>query len=385
MLDSLSEAGTLDELGIAPIRDGFANLFFPGTSTIQTRAKYYLIVPYAFKDMENNRETNPNQMLRDYDDVEKVCAKILLENAQDSEGIIGNRALAQNHWVKRTPSDIYWSGLRSYGIFSGGNISLSEYVRVMCALKKQKNTLMELGKRSDQAEEFESDDKDSGAFLRKQFWKIPTYSDSWKETLNIRLTPEEGSFLKRQILTAYPNSMMGIILSHKMIDAFQCGSFENLQSMIFRFPEQIQYDYYLALAFSRFLYVLRVLYNIMVSAGENNDANSEWGIIGDKLSSFSDVDLEGIIARLGIHGYLPLCSFLKNSRKLMCDNDVEGLKFEIQRREKELKKNRAKTLYPGQFDPQSWLGGKLLDYRFGNAKVIIKDIFESEGVHVEST
>ena len=179
--------------------------------------------------------------------------------------------------------------------------------------------------------------------------------------------------------------MMGIILSHKMIDAFQCGSFENLQSMIFRFPEQIQYDYYLALAFSRFLYVLRVLYNIMVSAGENNDANSEWGIIGDKLSSFSEVDLEGIIARLGIHGYLSLCSFLKNSRKLMCDNDVEGLKFEIQRREKELKKNRAKTLYPGQFDPQSWFGGKLLDYRFGNAKVIIKDIFEREGVHVEST
>ena len=42
VLDMLSEAGTLDELGIAPIRDGFANRFFPGTSTIQTRAKYFL-------------------------------------------------------------------------------------------------------------------------------------------------------------------------------------------------------------------------------------------------------------------------------------------------------------------------------------------------------
>lgn len=37
----LTERGTLDELGIAPIRDGFSNLFFPGTSTIQTRAKYF--------------------------------------------------------------------------------------------------------------------------------------------------------------------------------------------------------------------------------------------------------------------------------------------------------------------------------------------------------
>ena len=39
VLDLLSESGTLDELGIAPVRDGFSNLFFPGTTTIQTRAK----------------------------------------------------------------------------------------------------------------------------------------------------------------------------------------------------------------------------------------------------------------------------------------------------------------------------------------------------------
>jgi hypothetical protein len=41
VINLLSEDGTLDELGIAAIRDGFANLFFPGTSTIQTRAKYF--------------------------------------------------------------------------------------------------------------------------------------------------------------------------------------------------------------------------------------------------------------------------------------------------------------------------------------------------------
>ena len=52
VLDLLQEKGTLDELGIAPIRDGFANIFFPGTSTIQTRAKYFLIVPYALRDLE---------------------------------------------------------------------------------------------------------------------------------------------------------------------------------------------------------------------------------------------------------------------------------------------------------------------------------------------
>ena len=68
VLTLLSEEGTLDELGIAPIRDGFANLFFPGTSTIQTRAKYFMIVPYALKDLEYSSESNPNRMLRTFDE-----------------------------------------------------------------------------------------------------------------------------------------------------------------------------------------------------------------------------------------------------------------------------------------------------------------------------
>ena len=64
VLDLLQEKGTLDELGIAPIRDGFANIFFPGTSTIQTRAKYFLIVPYALWDLEREDAMKPNQMRR---------------------------------------------------------------------------------------------------------------------------------------------------------------------------------------------------------------------------------------------------------------------------------------------------------------------------------
>ena len=78
VLELLSESGTLDELGIAPVRDGFANLFFPGTSTIQTRAKYFLIVPYALKDLEYSDETNPNRMLRAFDERERRCGEILV-------------------------------------------------------------------------------------------------------------------------------------------------------------------------------------------------------------------------------------------------------------------------------------------------------------------
>ena len=64
--------------------------------------------------------------------------------------------------------------------------------------------------------------------------------------------------------------------------------------------------------------------------------------------------------------------------------DLEGMKTEIKRRERYLKDSRAKTLHPGEFDPETWIGGGMWDYRFSNARVIIRDIFESEGIYAES-
>lgn len=382
VLDLLSESGTLDELGIAPIRDGFANLFFPGTSTIQTRAKYFMIVPYALKDLEYSSETNPNRMLRTLDEVERKCGEKLIGNGEDTDGIIGSRSLAQNKWVKRTPADIYWAGLRNYGIFTGGTLSLSEYIRVMCALKNQKATITKLGNRNDNADE--GDDKDAGELFRMQFWKIPTYKDSWMEDLSIKMSSEEGAFLRQQIITAYPDSMLAFILRNSVTEIFVCKTFQELESLIKIFPEQIQNDYSLAYAFSSFLLVLRVVYNIVVSAGQNEAANALWEKFQPDISELADVDLDAIFARLSVYRNVSLCAFLLKAQGLMKNADLDGLKTEIKRRERELKTSRAKTLHPGEFDRDAWFGGGELDYRFGNAKVIIGDIFESEGTYAES-
>lgn len=54
MLDVISlfsEKTTRDELGIGSVRDAFADLFFPGTSTIQTRARYFLFIPWIYLDL----------------------------------------------------------------------------------------------------------------------------------------------------------------------------------------------------------------------------------------------------------------------------------------------------------------------------------------------
>ena len=50
VIDLLSTPGVIDELGIGVIRDSFSDSLFPGISTIQTRAKYFLIVPRIFKE-----------------------------------------------------------------------------------------------------------------------------------------------------------------------------------------------------------------------------------------------------------------------------------------------------------------------------------------------
>ena len=383
VLDLLSESGTLDELGIAPVRDGFANLFFPGTSTIQTRAKYFLIVPYALKDLEYNSETNPNRMLRSLDETERRCGEILV-GGEDTDGIIGKRSLAQGKWVKRTPADIYWAGLRYYGIFTGGTVSLTEYVHAVSRLKSRKATLSALGNRNDTAEEGSTDDKDAGDLFHMQFWKIPVYRDNWLDELNIKLTVDEGQFLKNQMISAYPDSMMAYILRNDLTEIFDCKYFQDLEPLINTFPEQIQRDYYLANDFSAFLFVLRTIYNMIISEGKNEEANITWEKLKPDLNVLATVDLDSIIARLGIARNVFLCNFLRKSQSLMRAGDLEGMMTEIRRRERELKQSRAKTLHPGEFDPYQWYGGGFLDYRFGNAKVIIGDIFESEGIYAKS-
>jgi hypothetical protein len=55
MIDIISmfkERETRDELGVGTVRDAFSNYFFPGTSTIQTRARYMLFVPWIYSGLE---------------------------------------------------------------------------------------------------------------------------------------------------------------------------------------------------------------------------------------------------------------------------------------------------------------------------------------------
>jgi len=49
------EKESRDELGIGGIRDSIADQLFPGTSTIQTRLRYMLFVPWIYRALEERR------------------------------------------------------------------------------------------------------------------------------------------------------------------------------------------------------------------------------------------------------------------------------------------------------------------------------------------
>ena len=61
-LRQLTEPGAVDELGVGTIRDGFSDILFPGTSTIQTRAKYLFIISYICLELERGKKLLPEAL-----------------------------------------------------------------------------------------------------------------------------------------------------------------------------------------------------------------------------------------------------------------------------------------------------------------------------------
>jgi Family of unknown function (DUF6361) len=115
-LGAFTVRGTRDELGLSVIRDAFSDMLFPGTGSLQTRAAYFLFVPWTYRALEAERVPSAS--------IEKTAKRRELElvpvllASDDAEGTIGKRA---GQLLKRLPSSVYWTGLGRLRIrrFSG--------------------------------------------------------------------------------------------------------------------------------------------------------------------------------------------------------------------------------------------------------------------------
>lgn len=107
IMDLFGEKQARDELGLGSVRDALSDLLFPGTSTIQTRLRYMLFVPWLYR-MAVRTGGRAEQARA----LEMRLIRALMHGGE-TEGVIGSEAREN---LKRLPSDVYWGGLLALGV-----------------------------------------------------------------------------------------------------------------------------------------------------------------------------------------------------------------------------------------------------------------------------
>ena len=199
LVSALNEPGTLDELGIGTIRDTFADALFPGTSTIQTRARYFLFIPWILQMVERRPTSNPEGRARQL--------QLQLCNALDrahgaSEGVIGREA---REALQRWPISIYWLGLSRWGIRRYPGPLSSYFTR----LRRPTSWLTLTQAIEEEVEErrYESPDNPRGNWA-----DIPKIPEGFPEEATFDLTPEEAQFLSEQVALSHPQAYLAHLL-----------------------------------------------------------------------------------------------------------------------------------------------------------------------------
>ena len=200
LIKLFSDQESRDELGIGQIRDVFSDALFPGTSVLLTRARYFLIVPWAFQYHAARGRSGP-ALRASTDKTERKLIEILRQ-AGYTEGLIGR---VRGPSVKILPSTIYWSGLRRYRILTHDASPDG------------------LGQHS------HPNDPDADELAARVVgdWNatLPRAPEEfpWKLDGGLELNHEESSWLREQILTAVPNTLLAHLLTES--HAPDSGSF----------------------------------------------------------------------------------------------------------------------------------------------------------------
>lgn len=113
VVDLFREHDTRDELGIGSVRDAFADMLFPGTSTIMTRARYFVLVPWTYQKLEKQRVGSAEIGVK-----ARRAELSLVQPIEDSEDNDGNIGKLAKTTLKRLPSSVYWQGLAVWDIRS---------------------------------------------------------------------------------------------------------------------------------------------------------------------------------------------------------------------------------------------------------------------------
>ena len=378
VLSQLQEKGTLDELGIGRLRDAFADLLFPGFSTIQTRAKYLIVVPriirgyLALKPVERKR-----QSLVDYLKAqEDLVAKRLVDrhrHFEDGEtGIIGS-TMVDSGGVARRPSSVYWGALRQWGIIDT-SASLAQFSREIT--QSESNLGMLKG-------EDESDDKD--ALAGKQKVHLDAWVPDWLENIELNLTRSEASFLKEKMIRGAINSVPTQLFQHTLMGNAlekQYESFPEFSAWLCQqsqVSEKTKETARLAQAFSELIYGAHIRFNCLLAKRNQQDSRlnahlrnwDSWvGSIQLEQEEGVEIWLEHTEVRLPSYTERFLKAWYKAIRTKA---HVQTLDQLVEQQSKDNKKQRS-ILQKRLAQEIEWFGMSRLNYRWTQVRVIMGDI-----------
>ncbi len=169
-----------DELGLGQVRDAVSDALFPGTSTLHTRARYALLIPWCFE--RATRTSRPEARLPG---IEKELITTLRRASGDTDGLLGRTAGTA---LRTLPSVTYWGLLRRWGIVVGAT--------------SRSDALASAAHRPD------SDD-DFGETHVRRIWTTPPAPSDFPASIDgFDLEPEEASWLRERVLASSPGSLL---------------------------------------------------------------------------------------------------------------------------------------------------------------------------------
>ena len=200
LVSALNEPGTLDELGIGTIRDTIADKLFPGTSTIQTRARYFLFIPWILQMVEDGSPRGAESRARH---LQNQLRDALVEAHDLNEpGVIGREAGAA---LQRWPLDIYWWGTSEWGIRRNSE-SISSYFANLGRPSRWRL----LGRALDEPVEGRRDE--AADSIPSNWAAVPPPPDGFPGVASFALTPDEARFLIERVVLTHPGSLLAHIL-----------------------------------------------------------------------------------------------------------------------------------------------------------------------------
>ena len=374
VIELFGEKTTRDELGLGGVRDAFADLLFPGTTTIQTVAKYFLFVPWMYLGLERKKIPSAKIQKRARD-FEISLAKQL----GDADGVIGKRA---KETLKRLPSSVYWQGLLAWGIRVYPK-SQAEYHRSLDVFYARQTG------RAASAAEFEGEGV-LGDSLVNWHTGIVAAPPEFPDEATLELTYDEAAYLRERVITNCSQSLLAYLLANH-VDVQRAEFAWQLGTQL---PDHLAVPVRHARSFSETIHGAQLLYNMILAEKTSNDVLIDeyherltdwWSLISSRASQLMDWDrLEfwSIVTRQNprvssrakkfidqwinlVQGAGTLASVLDGQA---ARNLVELREFQIKGKLARTRSQRARDLWSGA------AGSEQLDLRWRTTRRIIADI-----------